>query len=174
MYNFKQLIYHFFAEIEVLRSKPGSYLFWRRRELSSFGVHYEKNIWVGKNLSIYGFGNIYIGERCALGDNTQLINHAKIIIGNDFLSANNLIINSGTHDPITLIPRGVPIKIGDNVWCGTRVTIISGVKIGNNVVIGSGSVVVSDIPPNCVAVGIPAKPIKDLYRNNIKKLWSWL
>lgn len=50
--------------------------------------------------------------------------------------------------------------IGDNVTLGVNVTIIGNVKIGNNVVIGAGSVVVKDIPNNCVAVGNPCKPIK--------------
>ena len=52
--------------------------------------------------------------------------------------------------------------IGDNVTLGVNVTIIGGVNIGNNVTIGAGSVVVKDIPDNCVAVGNPCKPIKFL------------
>ncbi|MBR4839891.1 MAG: serine acetyltransferase [Paludibacteraceae bacterium] len=50
--------------------------------------------------------------------------------------------------------------IGDNVTLGVNVTIVGGVTIGNNVTIGAGSVVVKDIPDNCVAVGSPCKPIK--------------
>ncbi|WP_167511906.1 MULTISPECIES: DapH/DapD/GlmU-related protein [Bacteroidaceae] len=52
--------------------------------------------------------------------------------------------------------------IGDNVTLGVNVTIIGGVTIGNNVVIGAGSVVVKDIPDNCVAVGNPWRVIKTL------------
>lgn len=50
--------------------------------------------------------------------------------------------------------------IGDNVTLGTNVTIIGAIHIGNNVTIGAGSVVVKDIPDNCIAVGNPCKPIK--------------
>lgn len=50
--------------------------------------------------------------------------------------------------------------IGDNVTLGTNVTIIGPIHIGNNVIIGAGSVVVKDIPDNCIAVGNPCKPIK--------------
>lgn len=57
--------------------------------------------------------------------------------------------------------KGLPI-IGNNVSLGASVTVIGGVNIGNNVIIGAGSVVVSDIPSNCVAVGNPCKPIKRL------------
>lgn len=52
--------------------------------------------------------------------------------------------------------------IGDNVTLGVNVTIIGGVSIGNNVIIGAGSVVVKDIPDNCVAAGNPCKVIKEL------------
>lgn len=50
--------------------------------------------------------------------------------------------------------------IGDNVFCGCNVTIIGGVKIGNNVTVGAGSVVVKDVPDNCVVAGNPAKIIR--------------
>lgn len=60
-----------------------------------------------------------------------------------------------------IIDQPDPI-IGDNVTLGVNVTIIGGVTIGNNVVIGAGSVVVKDIPDNCVAVGNPCRVIKTL------------
>lgn len=59
--------------------------------------------------------------------------------------------------------KGEP-SLGDNVSLGANVTIIGPVHIGNNVTIGAGSVVVKDIPDNCVAVGNPCKPIKFLNR----------
>lgn len=55
--------------------------------------------------------------------------------------------------------KGLPV-IGDNVSLGANVIIIGPVHVGNNVTIGAGSVVVKDIPGNCVAVGNPCKPIK--------------
>lgn len=55
-----------------------------------------------------------------------------------------------------------PIKVGNNVFIGTGAIILPGVTIGNNVVIGAGAVVARDIPSNCVAAGVPAKPIKSL------------
>lgn len=55
--------------------------------------------------------------------------------------------------------NGLPI-IGDNVSLGATVTIIGNVKIGNNVTIGAGSVVVKDVPDNCVVAGNPAKIIR--------------
>ncbi|MHC5185196.1 MAG: acyltransferase [Planctomycetota bacterium] len=55
-----------------------------------------------------------------------------------------------------------PIKVGSNVFIGWGSIIMPGVTIGDNVVVGAGAVVTKDIPSNCVAVGVPAKPIKSI------------
>ena len=59
-----------------------------------------------------------------------------------------------------------PVIIGDNVWIGTRVTILSGVKVGNGAVIAAGSLVKDNVPDNAMVAGVPAKIIQ----NNIE--WS--
>jgi len=56
----------------------------------------------------------------------------------------------------------LPVAVGNNVWIGGAVTILPGVTIGDNVTIGAGSVVVRDIPSNCVAVGNPCKVVRKL------------
>lgn len=63
-----------------------------------------------------------------------------------------------------------PIKVGNNVFIGMDAKILPGVTIGDNVVIGAGAIVTKDIPSNCVAAGIPAKPIKtiDEYWDSVK------
>jgi acetyltransferase-like isoleucine patch superfamily enzyme len=53
-----------------------------------------------------------------------------------------------------------PISVGSNVFFGSEVTVLPGVSIGDNVVVGAGAVVTRDLPSDCVAVGIPAKPIR--------------
>ena len=58
------------------------------------------------------------------------------------------------------------IKIGNNVWIADKVTILGGVTIGDNVIIGAGSVVNNDVPSNCIVAGIPANIIKKLSLNN--------
>jgi acetyltransferase-like isoleucine patch superfamily enzyme len=55
-----------------------------------------------------------------------------------------------------------PIAVGNNVFLGSAVTVMPGVSIGDNVVVGAGAVVTRDLPSNCVAVGVPAKPIRSL------------
>jgi maltose O-acetyltransferase len=85
-----------------------------------------------------------------------------------------LHLDSGTHDPETLEPKLLPIKIGNRVWCGINVTVIASVSIGDDVVIGAGSVVCKDIPSNSIAVGVPAKVVKPLNRQSDSLIWTWV
>lgn len=62
--------------------------------------------------------------------------------------------------------------MGDNVWIGAGVHVMPGVTIGNNVVIGGGSVVVKDIPDNVVAMGNPCKVIRKITDEDIKRNWN--
>lgn len=148
-------------------------MFFRRRELQSYRVKFGNVLACGRDIRIYRAGALDLGERVALGDYTYLNNFARIEIGDDFLSAGHLIINTGMHDPVTLLPGAAPVKIGHRVWCGVNVTILAGVTIGDDVVIGAGSVVLRDLPSNSVAAGVPAQVLRPLDRTGVDKLWSW-
>jgi maltose O-acetyltransferase len=65
-----------------------------------------------------------------------------------------------------------PIVLGNNVWFGAGVQVMPGVTIGDNVVIGGGSVVVKDIPSNSVAVGNPCKVIREITEADKQKTWD--
>lgn len=162
-----------FSEVESLFSKPNSPLILRRLYLKINKVKHGKTLWVGRSLRLLNPEHIILGERCALGDFVKIIAHAPIQIGEDFIGASGLHLDSGTHDPVSLKPKALPINIGTRVWCGINVTIIAGVTIGDDVVIGAGSLVCHDIPSNSIAVGVPAKVIKPLQRESNRELWSW-
>lgn len=80
--------------------------------------------------------------------------HAKSI-GEHFVFCHLTTIGNGKHGDNDSIPT-----IGNNVSCGANVTILGRINIGNNVTIGAGSVVIKDLPDNCVAAGNPCKVIK--------------
>lgn len=92
-----------------------------------------------------------------------------ISLGNNVHITNG--VNFVTHDGGTLIFRKYeptleitkPIVVGNDVYIGTKALIMPGVTIGDNVVIGAGSIVTNDIPSNSVAVGVPAKVIKSSF-----------
>lgn len=160
------------SEIEALFSKPNDFLLFRRIYFRLMKVKFKKNLWVGKSLSLLCPGNLILGERCALGEFVRVENHSLIQIGDDFIAAPGLHINSGSHEPTNMAPKNTPIKIGNRVWCGVDVTILSGTTIGDDVVIAAGSIVVKDIPSNSIAAGIPARVIKPLKRE--EELWTWV
>lgn len=112
--------------------------------------------------------NVTVGEDTFIGHQTLILGNGatKIIIGNNVDIAPRVVILSGTHE-IDMVGmhsagqgKGASIWIQDGVWIGANSTITPGVTIGSKAVVGAGSVVVSDIPSFCIAVGNPCKPIK--------------
>ena len=124
-----------------------------------------KNFWIEPNFFCdYGY-NIEIGENFYANHNCVILDPAKVIFGdNVFIGPNCGFYTAGHPTDVEMRNSGLefakPIKIGDNVWIGGNVCVLPNVTIGDNVTIGAGSVVVHDIPSNCVAVGNPCKVVK--------------
>lgn len=109
--------------------------------------------------------NITMGEDCYLNFNCSFVDDTTITLGNNVICGPGVTIASVGH-PINPIYRSymyaAPVHIKDNCWIGANVTICPGVTIGENSVIGAGSVVIKDIPANCVAVGNPCKVLRSI------------
>lgn len=106
--------------------------------------------------------NIEVGEHTGLG-NLYIRAVGKVNIGHNCSFSYNNMILTGTHDYedfSTVIAK--PVTIGDYVWVTSNVTILPGVTIGSNTVIGAGSVVTKDIPSGVFAAGNPCKVIKEI------------
>ena len=117
--------------------------------------------------------NIELGRNFYANHNLVILDCAKVRFGDNVFIAPNCGFYTAGH-PIDAERRNkgleyaYPITVGDNVWIGGGVQVMPGVTIGSNVVIGAGSVVVKNIPDNCVAVGNPCRvirPITDADRN---------
>lgn len=110
---------------------------------------------------------IRVGKRFFANFHFTVLDEAPVTIGDDCFVGPNVSIYTACHstDPAERNSRrewAEPVTIGNNVWIGGSVTILPGVTIGDNVTIGAGSVVVRDIPSDCVAAGNPCKKIKDI------------
>lgn len=113
----------------------------------------------------YGF-NIELGDNFYANHNLTILDVCKVTIGSNVMFGPSVMISTATH-PIDAIKRrstesGAPITIGNDVWLGGNVSVLPEVNIGNNCVIGAGSVVTKDIPASSVAVGSPCKMIRSI------------
>ena len=113
---------------------------------------------------------LVIGDDCGFSG-TSIWCFDSITIGNNVrVGANVVIMDGDAHQDDPRAGQNAPIVIEDNVWIGAGVMVLKGVTIGRNSLIGAGSVVVKDIPANCVAAGNPCRVIKELSKDTIKKL----
>lgn len=111
-----------------------------------------------------------IGDKCSFSG-VSIWCHKEITLGNNVrVGANVTIMDSDQHTDDPRAGKDKPVRIEDNVWIGGGVTILKGVTIGRNSLIGDGSVVVKSIPENVIAAGNPCKVIRPLDEETIKKL----
>lgn len=132
-------------------------------------------------LVIDGSFSVYAGSYIRVASGGKLILHGGFInenvqitagdvveIGSGFTCGRDVVIRS--YDGHTICQNGYkisePIKIGNHVWIGQGATILKGVTIGDGVIIAAGAIVTKDVPPGCIAAGVPAKIIKEGVRWN--------
>jgi acetyltransferase-like isoleucine patch superfamily enzyme len=108
-------------------------------------THIEKNVFINSGCKFQDQGGVYIGENSLIGHNVVLatLNH-----------------DMDPYHRADLHPK--PIHIGKRVWIGSGSMILPGITIGDNSIVGAGSIVTKDVPPNVIVAGNPAKFIKNI------------
>lgn len=130
-----------------------------------------ENAWIESPFNCdYGY-NITVGDNFYANTNCTILDCAKITIGNNVLIGPNVSLYTPNHaidaeERKEGFERSLPINIGDNVWIGGSVTIVPGVTIGDNTIIGAGSVVTKDVPANVIAAGVPCRVIRSITKND--------
>lgn len=121
----------------------------------------------------FGGKHVHFGDGVYANFNLTLVDDTHIYVGNNVMFAPNVILATASH-PIHPELRkkraeyNLPIKIGNNVWIGARSVVLPGVTIGDNTVIGAGSMVTKDIPSNVVAVGSPCKVLREISEHDFE------
>ena len=108
-------------------------------------IHIEKNVFINSGCKFQDQGGVYIGENSLIGHNVILatLNHEM-----------------DPYHRADLHPK--PIHIGKRVWIGSGSMILPGITIGDNSIVGAGSIVTKNVPPNVIVAGNPAKFIKNI------------
>lgn len=114
----------------------------------------------------FGGSHVFIGNHFYANFNLTLVDDGLIKIGDHVFIGPNVTIATAQHPKDhELRAKGyqynLPVVIGNNVWIGSNAVVLPGVTIGDNTIIGAGSIVTKDIPSNVIAVGNPCKVIKE-------------
>jgi acetyltransferase-like isoleucine patch superfamily enzyme len=143
--------------------RPGLWAYLDREAEVQFGPRCV----LDRSLTIECSGRLTVGARTIFGHHCTLAAAESIEIGEDCLIAEMVSIRDHDHRfdrldvPTRTQGRVVsPVRIGNNVWLGAKVTVTRGVTIGDNAIVGANAVVTKDIPANAIAVGIPARVIR--------------
>jgi acetyltransferase-like isoleucine patch superfamily enzyme len=113
-----------------------------------------------------GTGLLRIGDYTIINPGVRISAAREVTIGANTMIASNVYITDadwhGTHDRVYSFGGVAPVRIERNVWLGDGAVVCKGVTIGENSIVGAGSIVVKDIPSNVVAAGNPARPVKEI------------
>jgi acetyltransferase-like isoleucine patch superfamily enzyme len=121
------------------------------RDLTQAGIRLGRRTFLGEGSTMRGQGGIVVGDNVLFGPHTQVL-----AVDHVFMNPEMPVMDQG------ITARGIVIE--DNCWIGAGATVLDGVTIGRGAVIGAGAVVTTSIPPHSLAVGVPARVIRDLIR----------
>ena len=115
----------------------------------------------------WGGKNVHFGKNIYANFNLTLVDDTHIYVGDGTMFGPNVVIATAGHPILPQLREqayqyNFPVHIGKNCWLGAGVIVVPGVTIGDNSVIGAGSIVTKDIPPNVIAVGNPCKVLREI------------
>ncbi len=115
----------------------------------------------------WGGRHVHLGKNVYCNFNVTFVDDTHIYVGDNTMIAPSVIIATAAHPILPELREqfyqyNMPVHIGKNCWLGAGVIVLPGVTIGDNTVIGAGSVVTKDIPANVVAVGNPCKVLREI------------
>jgi len=115
----------------------------------------------------FGGGHVHFGRNVYANFNLTLVDDTHIYVGDYTMFGPNVTIATAGHPVLPELRRkgyqyNMPVRIGKNCWLGAGAIVLPGITIGDNVVVGAGSVVTKDLPSNVVAVGNPCRVLREV------------
>ena len=160
----EQLVY--FDKLKVYNDLPHTPMTQREQMLPQLFAEVGENCYVESPFHAnWGGHHVHLGNNVYINMGVTMVDDTHIYIGDNTMLAPNVIIATASHpiDPelrSQALQFNMPVHIGKNCWLGAGVIVMPGVTIGDNTVIGAGSVVTRDIPANVVAVGNPCRVLR--------------
>ena len=137
----------------------------RRKLMEQLFKHVGTEVWIEPDFRCEFGKNIVIGNNVYINFGCIILDCAEVTIGDNVLLGPNIGIYAANHsldaeERINGGCCGKPVHVGNNVWLGGDVKILPGVSVGDNTIIGTGSIVTKDIPAGVIAVGNPCRLIR--------------
>lgn len=126
--------------------------------------------------SNFGGGHVHFGKNVYANFNLTLVDDTHIYVGDYTMLGPNVVIATAGHPILPELREqayqyNMPVRIGKNCWLGAGVIVLPGVSIGDNTVVGAGSVVTKDLPANVVAVGNPCRVLREIGERDREYYW---
>ncbi len=156
--NFRPIVLRLYRSLRARKNRLHAAIFRCILEAPTLELHFP--------VFIEPITGLRVGEKVVINAFVHIWAHEPVIIGDNTMIASHVQITTSTHDyavrPYRDYRKNAPVTIGRNVWIGTGAIILPGITIGDNSVIGAGSVVNNDVPENTVVAGVPARVIRTL------------
>ncbi|WP_131873801.1 MULTISPECIES: WcaF family extracellular polysaccharide biosynthesis acetyltransferase [unclassified Bradyrhizobium] len=142
---------------------PQPFFAWRRFLLRLFGAKIGRKVLLRPTVRVTYPWKTEIGDYSWIGDHVELYSLDCISIGSHSVISQRSYLCTGSHDMADLAFSYItaPITVGDQVWIASDVFVAPGVKVGRGAVVGARSTVREDVPPEVVAIGEPARVVRD-------------
>ena len=139
----------------------------RRQILRQLLKKVGENVWIEPDFKCEFGKNITLGDNVYINFGCVILGCAEVTIDAHALLGPNIGLYPVNHaadaeERMHGCCSGKPIRIGRNVWLGGDVKVLAGVTIGDNAIIGTGSIVTKDVPPDVVAAGVPCRVIRKI------------
>lgn len=134
----------------------------RVKILRAFGAEIGEGVYIKPRVRIHWPWRLSVGDHSWIGEDAWILNLVQVTIGRQSIISQSALLCSGSHDmhSPTFELDNAPIVIGDGTWIAARATVLRGVTVGDNAVVGAGALVAKDVPDGEIVLAPLARPVQ--------------